>query len=72
MDHPSSSVNTFVVRIWMEWSETDSSWRGQIMYLQNGEKVTFLTLQEMVTFIQTHVNMPSMGSESKGGEREDN
>jgi len=71
MDHPSTSVNTFVVRIWVEWSDLGSSWRGQILYLPGNDKATFLTLHEMVTFIQTHVGMPSMGSASKGGQHED-
>jgi hypothetical protein len=72
MGSPSSSGNTFVVRIWMEWSEIGSSWRGQIEYLQSGKKATFLTLQGMVTFIESHVSMPVIGQELKGGEREDN
>lgn len=71
MGRPSCSGNTFVVRIWMEWSETCSAWRGQIEYLQSGKKATFLTLQGMVTFIQSYVSMPVIGQELKGGEHED-
>jgi hypothetical protein len=71
MEPPSSSGNTFVVRIWMEWSQAGSAWRGQIEYLQGGSKGSFLTLQGMIRFIQNHVGMPVVGPGSKGGECEE-
>jgi hypothetical protein len=72
MEHLSSSGNTFVVRIWMEWSQSGSAWRGQIEHLQYGNKASFLTLQEVVRFMQDYVSMPTIGSNPKGGEHEDN
>jgi len=58
MDHPpGSKSNTFIVRIWLEWSKTAPDWRGQIEHVQSRQKCAFLNLEEMVTFIQGYVSM---------------
>jgi len=54
--HP---VSTFIVRIWLEWSESGSCWRGQIEHVQSRQKCAFLNLEEMVIFIQDYVTMPT-------------
>jgi hypothetical protein len=56
--YPGSKGNTFIVRIWREWSEAGSCWRGQIEHLQSKQKCAFLNLEEIVTFIQGYVTMP--------------
>lgn len=71
MNGPSSSGNTFVVRIWRERSHESSAWRGQIEHIAYGNKEGFLFLEEMVRFIQIYVEMPIMGPESKGGKQEE-
>jgi hypothetical protein len=53
----SSLINTFVVRIWLEWSESGSSWRGQIMHVQSDHRMAFLSLQDMLQFMQGYVAM---------------
>jgi hypothetical protein len=52
--HP---VSTFIVRIWLERSESGSCWRGQIEHLQSRQRCAFLNLEEMVTFIRGYVTM---------------
>ncbi len=56
--YPGSNGSTFVVRIWLEWSESGSCWRGQIEHLQSKQKHAFLRLEQMSTFIQKYVAMP--------------
>lgn len=53
----SSMINTFVVRIWLEWSESGPSWRGQIMHVQSDQRMAFLGLQDMLQFMQGYVAM---------------
>ena len=51
-------VNTFIVRIWLEWSKAGSCWRGQIVHAQSGNKSAFLTLDKMLRFIQDYSSIP--------------
>jgi len=52
-------VSTFIVRIWLEWSESGSCWRGQIEHLQSRQRCVFLNLEKMVIFIQDYVGIPT-------------
>lgn len=63
----STPVNTFIVRIWREWSETPE-WRGQIEHVQSSNKIAFVTLKEMVRFIQGLVSMPNVAEKSESAE----
>jgi hypothetical protein len=57
MDHPanpSSSMVTFVVRIWHESSAGEPRWRGQIEHAQSGEKTAFLELEAMLGFLRRY------------------
>ncbi len=42
-----SSVSTFVLRFWREWSAGRPRWRGQIDHVQSGTSAWFLDLEEM-------------------------
>lgn len=44
--------NTFVVRIWPEWSAAGLRWRGRIDHMQSGESASFLHVDGMVDFIR--------------------
>ena len=54
---PVLNGNTFLVRIWLEWSEAGSCWRGQIVHVQSGERKYFLHLEDMLRFMQGYVSM---------------
>lgn len=58
---PLTSGNTFIVRIWLEWSKDGPCWRGQIVHAQSGEKMAFLSLESMLAFIRSYVKMSSAG-----------
>lgn len=49
---PVSSISTFVVRFWREWSVAGPRWRGQIDHVQSGQSASFLDLEEMLGIIQ--------------------
>jgi hypothetical protein len=51
---PSSSMVTFVVRIWHEASGGEPRWRGQIEHAQSGEKAAFLELESMLGFLRRY------------------
>jgi hypothetical protein len=51
-------AGTFIVRVWLEWTEKESYWRGQILHIQSGQRIGFLSLDEMLKFIQTWAAMP--------------
>jgi hypothetical protein len=58
-NYPRFDGSTFVVRIWLEWSESGSCWRGQIEHMQSRQKGAFLNLEEMGGFIQKFVSVPA-------------
>jgi hypothetical protein len=62
LDRPSVAPgNTFVVRIWLEWSKTGPCWRGQIVHAQSGGKMGFLCLEDMLRFMRGYVKMSKKG-----------
>ncbi len=53
--------NTFIVRIWLEWSKNGPFWRGQIVHAQSGGKMGFLCLEDMLRFMRGYVKMSKDG-----------
>jgi hypothetical protein len=51
MTHPTRPSSTFVVRFWYETSAGERRWRGQIEHVQSGERVAFLELAAMLSFL---------------------
>jgi hypothetical protein len=47
-----SSVSTFVVRFWREWSADAVRWRGRIEHVQSGEAIVFQDLGGMLGFVR--------------------
>jgi hypothetical protein len=55
MNQPSAETTatmTFVVRFWREWSGAEARWRGRIEHVQSGQRADFLTLDQMLRFLQ--------------------
>ena len=46
-------TNTFVVRLWHEWSAAGSRWRGWIEHVQSGQRAGFQDLRRMLAFIHS-------------------
>lgn len=44
------SVNTFVIRFWLERSGSGARWRGSIKHIPNGEDGEFLRIEDLVRF----------------------
>lgn len=66
--YPKSTGSMFIVRIWREWSQNGSGWRGQIEHVQSRQKYAFLNLGEMVKFMQGYVAISAGEDDSvKGG-----
>jgi hypothetical protein len=61
---PTPPINTFVVRIWHEWSAEGSRWRGRIEHLQSGESTTFLDLEVALTFIRRFTALPGQAGQA--------
>ncbi|MGE5463286.1 MAG: hypothetical protein ACM3PS_08020 [Syntrophothermus sp.] len=67
-NYPRANGSTFIIRIWLEWSESGSCWRGQIEHIQSRQKSAFLNLEEMGGFIQNFVAIPAGRNDPvKGG-----
>lgn len=47
-----TTTKTFVVRFWHEYSDTESRWRGRVEHVQSGRRQDFLSLEEMLGFLQ--------------------
>ncbi len=66
LNHSSASPgNTFIVRIWLEWSKSGPCWRGQIVHAQSGGKMGFLCLEDMLRFMRGYVSMSKMAAPEK-------
>jgi hypothetical protein len=61
---PTPPINTFVVRIWHEWSAEGSRWRGRIEHLQSGESTAFLDLEVALTFIRRFTALPGQAGQA--------
>jgi hypothetical protein len=55
---PVVATNTFVVRLWREWSAPGPRWRGHIEHVQSGESAEFLDLDAILDFIRRIAAMP--------------
>ncbi len=41
-DNPApAAANTFIVRIWREWSSSEPCWRGFVLHLHTGQRTWF-------------------------------
>jgi len=48
--HP---MDTFMVRVWREWSEDKQVWRGIIEHLESKQRARFTDLDSMLSFLQS-------------------
>jgi hypothetical protein len=58
---PNEPAYTFVVRLWIEWSQGSSFWRGSIEHLQSGKRIAFEDLETANAFIRSHLVIPYDG-----------
>jgi hypothetical protein len=49
--HSVPPANTFVVRLWHEWTAEGPRWRGCIEHLQSGESRAFLDWDGLLSFV---------------------
>jgi hypothetical protein len=45
-----SAASTFIIRIWYEWSLTESRWYGRVEQLNTNQTMTFQELSQLLTF----------------------
>jgi hypothetical protein len=50
---------TFVIRLWVEWTDGAPFWRGSIRHLQTTEQLAFQELDGACEFIRTCLARPS-------------
>ena len=64
-----NDTHAFVVRIWPEALDCDGSiktWRGSIEHVEDGQRLHFCDLEEVVRFIQEQVGLATW---QRGGNR---
>ncbi len=49
----SNPPNTFVIRIWQEWSVDGSTWRGNIEHLESKKRSGFQDFERMLAFFRS-------------------
>ncbi len=47
-----TAITTFVLRFWREWTGTETRWRGRIEHVESGQRTDFLTVDQMLAFLQ--------------------
>ncbi len=52
----SNPTNTYVVRVWREWSIKESLWRGSIEHLESKQRTGFKDFDKMLAFLQSTCN----------------
>jgi hypothetical protein len=50
---PGEPAGTFVIRLWIEWTDGAPFWRGSIRHLQTSDQVAFEDLDAACEFIRT-------------------
>ena len=50
---PELPINTFVIRVWREWSTIEPIWRGSIEHLESKQQVSFNDSERMLTFLRS-------------------
>ena len=45
--------NTFVIRIWQEWSADGATWRGNIEHLESKKRSGFQDSERMLAFLHS-------------------
>ncbi len=65
---PPMTYLSFLVRLWHE-PNTESSvqpthWKGEVEHIQSGQRWTFETLDEVLSFLRQRVSNPQMSSYS--------
>jgi len=48
---PEQPANTFVIRLWQEWSLQSPHWRGRVIHLQSGKTAAFQEWEQLITFL---------------------
>jgi hypothetical protein len=64
MDLPEGSIQSFVIRIWVEETAAEAGnahWRGHVTHVPSGKRRYFQDLQSMVAFIQPYVHQLGHG-----------
>ena len=54
MDNYQSEVAVFVIRIWREWSLTESRWYGRIEHVRSAQSQAFRQLNQMTDFVHAY------------------
>lgn len=54
MASPTETTATivFIVRFWREQAGVESRWRGRIEHVESGQRADFLTIDQMLAFLQ--------------------
>ena len=47
-----TTITTFVVRFWREWTGAEARWRGRIEHVQSGQRMDFLYPDDMLRFLR--------------------
>ncbi len=52
---------SFLIRLWREGSPSDASqeWRGEVEHIQSGQRWSFNTLDEMLSFVRQQAEDPT-------------
>lgn len=63
--NPQTPMNTFVIRIWREWSAGRTRWHGRAEHVQSGESVAMQSEQALLDFIRRFGTLPAENNSQK-------
>lgn len=46
-------MNTFIIRVWREWSVDSQTVRGSLEHLESEQRIRFNSLEQMMSFLQS-------------------
>ena len=50
---PELPINTFVIRVWREWSTNEAIWRGSIEHLESKKQSGFEDFERLLAFFHS-------------------
>jgi hypothetical protein len=64
MDLFESRTHSFMIKIWLE-DEEQKKWRGHVTHIPDGKRRHFESMNDILTFISTYLEMPEANPEEK-------
>jgi len=65
MGRPMTLVQTFVLRFWLEETDTTAQWRGVVIHVPTNEQTTVPSIEEAFALIQDYLSSENQSNKEE-------